>query len=79
MTESLEPIKSALISAVREISDAVERYQTVKEIEIQLGQAFKEVKAEAAKDLHEDHSWSQVGQLLGVTGARAEQISRGAR
>lgn len=79
MTESLDTAERALIAAVREISDSVERYQAVKELEDRLGQSLREVKAEVAKSLYDGRSWSQVGALLGVTGSRAEQISRGAR
>ena len=79
MTESLDVAESTLIDAVREISDDVERYHAVRELEVRLDQSLKQVKAEAAQNLHEGRSWSQVGELLGVTGSRAEQISRASR
>lgn len=79
MTESVDTAESALITAVREISDDIERYHAVKELEIRLDQSLKAVKAEVAQNLHEGRSWSQVGELLGVTGSRAEQISRASR
>jgi hypothetical protein len=79
MTESLDTAERALIAAVREISDDVERYRAVKELEVRLDRSLREVKAEVAQNLYEGRSWNQVGQLLGVTGSRAEQISRGAR
>jgi hypothetical protein len=79
MTDSLDTAERALIVAVREISDDVERYQAVKELEVRLDQSLREIKAEIAHNLHQERSWSQVGALLGVTGSRAEQISRGAR
>ena len=79
MTESLDAAEQTLITAVKEISDDVERYETVKELEVRLDASLREIKAEVAKNLYEGRSWSQVGKLLGVTGSRAEQISRGAR
>jgi hypothetical protein len=79
MTESVDTAESALIEAVKEISDDVERYRAVKELEVRLDQSLRQVKAEVARNLYEGRSWSQVGELLGVTGSRAEQISRGAR
>jgi DNA-directed RNA polymerase specialized sigma subunit len=79
MTEALETAERTLIEAVREISDDVERYQAVKELETRLDNSLREVKAEIAIHLHEERSWSQVGKLLGVSGSRAEQISRGSR
>jgi len=79
MTESLDTAKRALIAAVREIASDTERYQAVKGLEVELDSSFREIKAETVKNLYEGRSWSQVGKLLGVTGSRAEQISRGAR
>jgi hypothetical protein len=79
MTESLDTAERALIAAVRDISDNVERYRAVKELEFRLDRSLREVKAEIAKNLYEGRSWNQVGNLLGVTGSRAEQISRGSR
>lgn len=79
MTNSLEAARVSLVDALNEISDDVERYQAVKEIEVQIEGDFKQIKAEIALSLYEQRTWEQVGELLGVTGSRAEQISRGAR
>lgn len=79
MTDSLETARVSLIDALNEISDDVERYQAVKNLEAWLDRALREVKATAAINLYDGRTWSQVGELLGVTGSRAEQISRGAR
>jgi hypothetical protein len=79
MTDSLEAARTSLIDALTEISDDVERYQAVKNLEAWLDSALREVKATAATNLYDGRTWSQVGELLGVTGSRAEQISRGAR
>ncbi|NUL14492.1 hypothetical protein [Streptomyces lunaelactis] len=79
MTDSLDDRERALIAAINEISDDVERYQAVRGLEDRLALAFKQMKADAAKSLHDDRPWSQVGKLLGVTGSRAEQISRASR
>lgn len=79
MTESVDTAERALIAAIREISDDVERYETVKELEARLDLSLKEIKADVAKSLYDGRSWNAVGKLLGVTGSRAEQISRAAR
>ena len=79
MTNTLEAHTTSLVEAIREISDDVERYQAVRNLEVQLDADFKDVKAEIARNLHEGRSWQQVGDLLGVTGSRAEQISRASR
>ncbi|MEU0354934.1 hypothetical protein [Streptomyces cyaneofuscatus] len=79
MTDTLEARATSLIAAIKEISNDVERYQAVKNLEVQLDADLKDVKAEIAQNLHEGRSWQQVGDLLGVTGSRAEQISRASR
>lgn len=79
MTDSLEAARVSLVDALNEISDDVQRYQAVKDLESWLDRALREVKATAATNLYNGRTWGQVGELLGVTGSRAEQISRGAR
>ncbi|MFA0844380.1 hypothetical protein ACIO5Z_14685 [Streptomyces rochei] len=79
MTDSLEAARVSLVDAINEISDDVERYQAVKALEVRFDEDFKQIKATAARNLYEGRTWEQVGELLGVTGSRAEQISRAAR
>jgi len=79
MTDSLEAARVSLVDALNEISDDVERYQAVKALEVQLDEDFKQIKAKVARNLYADRTWGQVGELLEVTGSRAEQISRAAR
>jgi hypothetical protein len=79
MTESVDAAERTLIEAVRAISDDVDRYRAIKELEGRLDTSLRAAKAEVAQNLHDGRSWNQVGELLGVTGSRAEQISRGAR
>ncbi|MFE0887886.1 hypothetical protein ACFW4Q_02425 [Streptomyces rochei] len=79
MTDSLEAARVSLVDAINEISDDVERYQAVKALEVRFDEDFKQIKATAARNLYEGRTWEQVGELLGVTGSRAEQISRATR
>lgn len=79
MTESLEAAAVTLVGALNEISNDVDRYQAVKALEVRLEKDFKQIKAKAARNLYEGRTWEQVGELLGVTGSRAEQISRASR
>jgi transcription antitermination factor NusA-like protein len=79
MTDSLDTAERAVSEAIREFTDDVERYQAIKQLEVRLDRVMREAKAEVARNLYEGRSWNQVGKLLGVTGSRAEQISRGAR
>jgi ABC-type hemin transport system substrate-binding protein len=79
MTEALDTATTALISALNDISDAVERYEAAEALKARIDLEVKSVKAEVAKSLYDGRSWAAVGKLLGVTGSRAEQISRGSR
>ncbi|GHC39755.1 hypothetical protein GCM10010348_78870 [Streptomyces anthocyanicus] len=79
MTDSPEAVRVSLVDAINQIPDDLERYQTVKTLEVHLDEDFKQIKAHAARNLYEGRTWEQVGELLGVTGSRAEQISRAAR
>jgi len=79
MTESLGAIETALTDFLGHASDDVERYQEIKKLESRLDLRLKREKADIANRLHDGRSWSQVGKLLGVTGSRAEQISRASR
>lgn len=79
VTETLESAITSLVGAAREISDPIECYEATKAIRVRIDREMKELAAEMARNLHEGRSWKEVGDLLGVTGARAEQISRAAR
>ena len=79
MTNSLEATANSLFEELDKISDLVERYQAIKNLEFRLDRDLKEAKAKVARNLYDGRTWEQVGELLGVTGSRAEQISRGAR
>jgi len=79
MTEPLDAAHVALVDALKGIPDLAERYQEIKNSEARHADEMKQLKAEIVNHLREDRTWAQVGELLGVTGARAEQISRGAR
>lgn len=79
MTRSPETAYDALVSALKAVDDLAMRYRTVKEIEERFESDMKQLKASIAQELYEGRTWAQVGELLGVTGARAEQISRAAR
>ncbi|MET7975777.1 hypothetical protein ABZW44_22580 [Streptomyces mirabilis] len=79
MTDSLEAAAVALVDELNKISDDVDRYQAAKELEAWIDKNLRQVKAVVASNLYDGRTWGQVGELLGVTGSRAEQISRGAR
>lgn len=79
MTPTLDAAITSLLDALRNVEDPVERYEAIRHAEVQIVAAFKKERAAIASGLHDERSWSQVGSMLGVTGSRAEQISRAAR
>lgn len=79
MTESPDAARSVLIDSFDAISDPVERLREVDEQEAKLKVDIKGVRARIALQLKDGRTWEQVGEFFGVTGSRAEQISRAAR
>ncbi|MER7517811.1 hypothetical protein [Streptomyces sp. NPDC126499] len=80
MTELLEHQRAALISDLAALADGpADRFRKLDELGKLLAADIKRAKAEAVVELHEGRSWNQVGALLGVTGSRAEQLSRASR
>ncbi|MBA2951615.1 hypothetical protein [Streptomyces himalayensis] len=80
MTQSPDALRRQLIASLNAISDPEERLRKFNDIESELKLDFKQVKARIARDLKAaNRTWPQVGEIFGVTGARAEQISRAAR
>jgi hypothetical protein len=72
-------LRVALIQSINDIPDLVERHNAVNEMGVEIKQKLRDIKQQAVLNLKQGRSWREVGDILGVTGARAEQISRGAR
>lgn len=69
-----------VLRAITAIPDLVEQYREAERTAAILRQEFRRVRQEAVLELkQEGRSWREVGGIIGVTGARAEQMSRGAR
>jgi DNA-directed RNA polymerase sigma subunit (sigma70/sigma32) len=79
MTTSPDAARRTLIASLDAISDPAERLQEVVTQEEQLKVEIKGVRARIALELKEGRTWDQVGEFFGVTGSRAEQISRASR
>lgn len=79
MTTSPDAIRRTLIAALDAISDPAERLREAEEQERQIKADFKGIRARIALELKEGRTWEQVGEFFGVTGSRAEQISRASR
>lgn len=79
MTTSPDVARRALIASLDVISDPAERLREVDTLEDQLKIDIRGVRARIALQLKEGRTWDQVGEYFGVTGSRAEQISRASR
>jgi len=80
MTESPDALRLRLIATIDAIGDPEARLREVASLETQLKLDIKQLKARIARQLKaDDRTWPQVGAIFGVSGARAEQISRAAR
>ncbi|MFE4671081.1 hypothetical protein [Streptomyces sp. NPDC056723] len=80
MTEALTEALEAATTEVKAVDDLVERFQKARTLRTEIGagdQALMEIQRAAVWALHEGRSWSQVGELLGFSGSRAEAIARG--
>lgn len=79
MTTPPDAVRRTLIASLDAISDPAERLREVETLEEQLKIDIREVRARIALQLKEGRTWDQVGEYFGVTGSRAEQISRASR
>lgn len=76
----LEKCAADVSAAIEAVSDPVERYKEAIRISASVKQTFSLMRQEIVLKLkREGRSWREVGEILGVTGARAEQMSRCAR
>jgi len=79
MTDALTTAIETVTEQVAAISDPIERYETARRVREELGHGDRQlmlIQQEVASGLKSDRTWAEVGDLLGVTGSRAEQIAR---
>jgi hypothetical protein len=77
---NLQQLYDDVIQSIAGIPDLVEQYRETERTRVILKQEFSRIRQEAVLELkQEGRSWREVGEIIGVSGARAEQISRGAR
>lgn len=78
--QAVAEASAQIVSSIAAIPDLAERRLELDRIEGLVKQELRQARAKAVLELKEEgRTWREVGQLLGVTGARAEQMSRGAR
>lgn len=79
MTDALTAAIETVTEQVAAISDPIERYQAARKIRVQLGdgdRTLMSIQQKVAAGLKPGRTWAEVGDLLGVTGSRAEQIAK---
>ncbi|MDH6224332.1 hypothetical protein [Streptomyces sp. MJP52] len=80
MTTTPEELRRQLRASIEAIPDYEERLKEAVRTMDDAKVHVREVKAGIAKGLKsEGRTWEQVGEFFGVSGARAEQISRASR
>lgn len=77
---AIEACVQDILRSVEEIADPVERYKETLRMDAWAKETFSILRQETVLKLkREGRSWREIGALIGVTGARAEQMSRRAR
>jgi hypothetical protein len=83
--EGLPELRAAILSDVAKlkgVNDPLERFRSTRAFRSKLSGAergFTHIQRAAVLELKQaGHSWRQVGNLLGISGARAEQIAKAA-
>jgi hypothetical protein len=80
MTEALTSAIESETGRLAGITDPVERFHAVREFRQELAHGDrrgKELEQAVVSELKEGRPWRAVGELLGVSGSRAEQIAKG--
>lgn len=80
MTEALTSTIESETGRLAQIPDAVERFHAARELREALtvgDRKVRDLERDAVCELKEGRPWREVGELLGMSGSRAEQIARG--
>lgn len=80
MTEALTSVIESETGRLAEIANPVERFHAARQFRevIAAGdQTARDLERAAVNELKEGRPWREVGELLGVSGSRAEQIAKG--
>lgn len=80
MTDQLRAAIDSAVADLDAIADPVERYRAARGVRALLDAGNLEIKAvqqQVSLTLKNGRPWREVGELLGVSGSRAEQISKG--
>lgn len=79
MTQTLTAAIDDATTHVEAVDDPVERYHAARRERALIAEGdarLKVIQREVVVLLREGRTWSQVGELLGISGSRAEAIAR---
>ncbi|WP_322500827.1 GIY-YIG nuclease family protein [Streptomyces rochei] len=71
--------RERILSELNSIADPLDRFRALERVQALLRPDFRRVQQTSVVNLRADRTWGEVGKLIGVSGARAEQISRMSR
>jgi hypothetical protein len=80
MTEAFTSAADSELSRIEEIPDLVERFHAFREFRqsvADIDRASRAKESAVVNELKQDRPWREVGELLGISGSRAEQIAKG--
>jgi hypothetical protein len=80
MTEALTSAIESETGRLASIDDLLERFRAVREFRASMADGDRigrEMEKAIVAELKQGRAWREVGELLGVSGSRAEQIAKG--
>lgn len=80
MTEALTSAIESEATRIEEIVDLVARFHAIREFRHSVAEGDRvgrSMESVVINELKRDRAWREVGELLGMSGSRAEQIAKG--
>lgn len=80
MTDALTDAIETVTARVTAISDPVERFKKARQARKVTSEAdaqWKQLQVDAVNTLREGRTWAEVGELLDISGSRAEALAKG--
>lgn len=79
MTDALTAAHEKATAVVAAIADPIERYQAARDAREKISEAngaLQRIQRDVVLELRPGRTWAEVGDLIGVTGSRAEAIAK---
>lgn len=80
MTEALTSAIASEATRIEEIDDPVARFHAIREFRQSVAEGDRvgrSMESVVISELKRGRAWREVGELLGMSGSRAEQIAKG--